>query len=71
MSLVSADKGVAQLAAQNLRFIAQAERQPNAPINPGMSLDERSRRHPIYEKMGDPNIVVVGKFNGHLLKFLK
>jgi neurofibromin 1 len=60
-SLTSADKGVAQLAAQSLRVIAQAERQANAPTNPGMSPEERSRRHPVYERMGDPNVIVVGK----------
>ena len=63
VSLTSADKGVAQLAAQSLRAIAQAERQSDAPINHAMSQEERSRRHPVYEKMGDPSIVVFGKFN--------
>jgi hypothetical protein len=62
VSLTSADKGVAQLAAQSLRAIAQAERQSDAPINHAMSQEERSRRHPVYEKMGDPSIVVFGKF---------
>jgi hypothetical protein len=67
VSLMSADKDVCQLGAQGLRFLAQAERQTGAPINPGMSEEERSRRHPVYEQMGDPIVVVVGKSNGHCL----
>lgn len=60
---MSADKAVSQIAAQTLRLIAQAERRPGAPLNPRVSEEERFRRHPIYEKLGDPNILVVGKSN--------
>jgi hypothetical protein len=63
VSLMSADKSLAHLAAQCLRFIAHAERQADAPVNLGMSLEERTRRHPVYERMGDPNVIVIGKFN--------
>jgi hypothetical protein len=68
VSLMSADKGVSQLAAQSLRIIAQAERQPDTPVNSGMSEEERSRRHPVYDRMGDPNIVVFGKPNEYRLE---
>ena len=52
---------VSQLAAQGLRLIAQAERHPDAPINMGLTEEERSKRNPIYEQLGDPSVVVVGK----------
>lgn len=62
VSLTSADKGVSQLAAQGLRHIAKAEQQPGSPNNPGVTMEERSRRHSIYEQIGDPNVIVVGKY---------
>lgn len=52
---------VSQLAAQGLRLIAQAERHPDAPVNMGLTEEERSKRNPIYEQLGDPSVVVVGK----------
>jgi len=63
VSLMSADKSLAHLAAQCLRLMAHAERQPDAPVNLGMSLEERTRRHPVYERMGDPNVIVIGNTN--------
>jgi hypothetical protein len=67
VSLMSADKGVSQLAAQSLRIIAEAERHPDAPIHSGMSTEERCRRHPVYERLGDPNVVVVGESNKYIM----
>lgn len=61
VSLTSADKGVSQLAAQGLRCIAQAECQ-GGPVNSGVPEEERSKRHAVYEQLGDPNVVVVGEF---------
>lgn len=52
---------VSQLAAQGLRLIAQAERHPDAPVNMGLTDEERSKRNPIYEQLGDPSVVVVGE----------
>ncbi|EIW76207.1 hypothetical protein CONPUDRAFT_64047 [Coniophora puteana RWD-64-598 SS2] len=60
VSLTSASSDVTQLAAQGLRMIAQAERQPGAPVNNGFTEEDRSRRLPIYEQLGDPHIVIVG-----------
>jgi hypothetical protein len=52
---------VSQLAAQGLRLIAQAERHPDAPVNMGLTEEERSKRNPIYEQLGDPSVVIVGE----------
>lgn len=60
-SLTSVNSEVSQLAAQGLRCIAQAERHPNAPVNPRLTEEERSKRNPIYEQLGDPSVVIVGK----------
>ncbi|KAI6003613.1 hypothetical protein EDD15DRAFT_2567619 [Pisolithus albus] len=61
VSLTSANSEVSQLAAQGLRSIAQAERHPKAPINTGLTEEERSKRNPIYEQLGDPGVVIVGR----------
>lgn len=62
VSLTSVSSDVSQLAAQGLRLIAQAERQPGAPVNHGLTEEERSKRNPIYEQLGDPRIVIVGVY---------
>ncbi|KAI6130277.1 hypothetical protein EDD16DRAFT_1541379 [Pisolithus croceorrhizus] len=61
VSLTSANSEVSQLAAQGLRSIAQAERHPKAPINTGLTEEERSKRNPIYEQLGDPGVVIVAR----------
>lgn len=61
VTLTSADKGVAHLAAQALRYIALAEMQPGAPSNPGISEIERRQRHNVYVQLGDPNVIVIGE----------
>lgn len=61
ISLTSADKGISRIAAEGLRYIAQAERQPNTPVNSGISDEERAKRHSVYEELGDPNVIVFGK----------
>lgn len=66
ISLTSADKGISHIAADGLRFIAQAERQPNTPVNSGISNEERAKRHSVYEQLGDPNVIVFGKISGSL-----
>jgi hypothetical protein len=60
VSLTSVSSDVSQLAAQGLRLIAQAERQPGAPVNHGLTEEERSKRNPIYEQLGDPSVIIVG-----------
>ncbi|KAI9574812.1 hypothetical protein HD554DRAFT_2201766 [Boletus coccyginus] len=61
VSLTSVNSEVSQLAAHGLRLIAQAERHPDAPVNMGLTEEERSKRNPIYEQLGDPSVVVVGR----------
>jgi hypothetical protein len=60
--LTSADNHVSQTAAQCLRLIAHAERQPGAPVNPYISDEELSKRNPIYEQLGDPNVTIIGSW---------
>jgi neurofibromin 1 len=61
VSLTSADTGVSNLAAQTLRLIAIAERQPDVPINPALTEEERVSRHAVYEKIGAPRTVITGQ----------
>ncbi|KAF9226729.1 hypothetical protein BS17DRAFT_500836 [Gyrodon lividus] len=61
VSLTSVNSDVSQLAAQGLRLIAQAERHPDAPANMGLTEEEKSKRNPIYEQLGDPSVVIVGR----------
>jgi hypothetical protein len=61
ISLTSADNGVAQIAARCLRLITLAERQPDAPENTIHTEEELSKRNPVYEQLGDPNVAVIGK----------
>lgn len=62
VSLTSPDSNVSHLAAQGLRLISHAERQPNAPINPLLNDEDKTNRHPMYEQLGDPKIMLVGEF---------
>ena len=60
VSLTSADTSVSTIAAKALREIALSEgsapAQKRNPIN-----EERARRFAIYEQLGDPTVVTVGK----------
>ncbi|KAG6919754.1 hypothetical protein DXG01_001588 [Tephrocybe rancida] len=64
VSLTSADSNVSALAGKGLRFLARAEHQPGAPVNPTLSDDARSARNLTYEQLGDPTIIVIGRV-GH------
>jgi len=70
VSLTSADIGVSNLAAQTLRLIAIAERQPDVPINPALSEEERVSRHAVYEKIGAPRTVITGQCLSLLFQML-
>jgi hypothetical protein len=63
VSLTSADSNVSHLAAKGLRLLSYAERQPGAPVNSGIREEDRLKRNPIYEQLGDPNVMVVGQFH--------
>jgi neurofibromin 1 len=62
VSLTSADSNVSRLAAKGLRLLSHAERQAGAPVNPGISDEDRLKRHRIYDQLGDPNVMVVGAY---------
>lgn len=67
ISLTSSDTAVCQAAAQGLRALAQAQRVPGAPVNPGVSEEDRSKRNPVFEQLGDPKVAVVGELSEGLL----
>lgn len=60
VSLISADNAVSTIAAKALREIALAEGSPTARKNGEIS-EERAKRFTIYEQLGDPTVVTVGK----------
>ncbi len=63
VALTSSDSGTSELAAKGLRLISHAERQRDVPINPFISDEDRSKRNPVYEQLGDPRITVAGNLN--------
>ncbi|CCM02314.1 uncharacterized protein FIBRA_04405 [Fibroporia radiculosa] len=64
VSLTSADTSVTLTAAHCLRLLAQAETAPDAPVASEISDDERVKRYPVYEQLGDPKVMVIGRV-GH------
>lgn len=70
VSLTSADSNVSHLAAKGLRLLSHAERQPGAPLNTSIHEEDRLKRNPIYEQLGDPNVMVVGMFYTNFLQNL-
>ena len=65
VALASLDNAISQAAAKGLRLISYAERMPGAPVNPYINDDDKSKRNPIYEQLGDPG-APIGK---HCNKF--
>ena len=61
VALSSSDSGTSELAAKGLRLISHAERIPGVPVNPFISDEDRSKRNPVYEQLGD--ITVAGQLN--------
>jgi hypothetical protein len=61
ISLSSNNSSVSLTAARCLRYIAEAERCPDAPLNPAISDDERVKRYPVYDQLGDPQVPLVGR----------
>ncbi|KAH8118768.1 hypothetical protein DFH11DRAFT_1839273 [Phellopilus nigrolimitatus] len=58
--LTSMDTTISALAAKGLREIAIAECLPN-PYRPFEETDDAAKRYPVYEQLGDPSVVVVGR----------
>lgn len=69
VALASADNDLSRLAAEGLRLICLAENQPDVPLNPTITDEDRARRNPIYEQLGDPRVAMVGKFRYFVLFF--
>ncbi|KAI0089247.1 hypothetical protein BDY19DRAFT_1089227 [Irpex rosettiformis] len=61
VSLTSADRTVSATSAQCLRLIAGAERQRGSPPAHLISEEEKARRYPVYEQLGDPKALVLGR----------
>ena len=72
VALSSADNDISNAAARGLRLISHAERQLDSPVNPYISDEDKSKRNPIYEQLGDPRATVAGELIQTLLPlFLK
>ena len=61
ISLTSLNINVSLTAAHCLRFIGEVERFPNAPLSETVPKEERTKRYPIYDQIGDPKIPVLGR----------
>jgi len=61
VSLTSLNINVSLTAAHCLRLIAEAERLPGVPLNENMSEEDRVKRYPIYDQIGDPKVPVLGR----------
>ena len=61
VSLTSLNINVSLTAGHCLRLIAEAERFPDVPLNEKVSEEDRVKRYPIYDQIGDPKVPVVGR----------
>lgn len=68
VALSSADNDISNASATGLRLISHAERQPDSPVNPYISDEDKSKRNPIYEQLGDPRATVAGEFIQTILR---
>ncbi|KAF7335246.1 hypothetical protein MSAN_02335100 [Mycena sanguinolenta] len=59
VTLASESANVSQLAARGLRYVAYIEGLPGA--TPVMDGDLASKRHLVYEQLGDPRVLYVGR----------
>ncbi|KAJ2930404.1 hypothetical protein H1R20_g6694, partial [Candolleomyces eurysporus] len=69
-ALPSANVDMSHLAAKGLRLISLMDSLPNAPISVLLSEEETSKRNFIYEQLGDPNVVLIGRV-GHQRRIRK
>ncbi|KAF9067659.1 hypothetical protein BDP27DRAFT_1225535 [Rhodocollybia butyracea] len=60
-SLPSADLVVSHTAAKGLRLLVHIERQVDAPNNPTISEEDKSKRYPVYDRLGDPKVLIIGR----------
>ncbi|KAF5371189.1 hypothetical protein D9758_004214 [Tetrapyrgos nigripes] len=61
VSLPSADNDISHVAAQGLRLLTHLENQVDAPVNNIISEDDKGKRYPVYDRLGDPKVMVVGR----------
>jgi hypothetical protein len=57
ISLTSVESDISQLSAKGLRLIAYLERQPSFPK---IASPNAQHRLTIYDRLGDPKIMVIG-----------
>ncbi|KAJ6560168.1 hypothetical protein B0H19DRAFT_1376000 [Mycena capillaripes] len=69
VTLTSEDNSVSQLAAKGLRYLAYMESVPGASSLPADD-DVMSKRHLVYEQLGDPRVLIVGRV-GHQKRLRK
>lgn len=60
VTLTSEDNAVSLLAAKGLRYLAYLERLPGAAPAPLDDDEMLSKRHLVYEQLGDPRVPIVG-----------
>ncbi|KAJ7265356.1 hypothetical protein B0H12DRAFT_1201035 [Mycena haematopus] len=70
VTLASEANNVSQLAARGLRYVAYIESLPGASAAPVGDDDMVSKRHLVYEQLGDPRVVFVGRV-GHQMRLRK
>ncbi|KAJ7181585.1 hypothetical protein C8R43DRAFT_1229418 [Mycena crocata] len=61
VTLTSEDSDISYLAARGLRYLAYLESVPGAPPAPVADDEQLSKRHLVYEQLGDPRVVIVGR----------
>ena len=61
ISLTSLNINVSLTAAHCLRFIGEVERFPGVPLSDSITEEERVKRYPIYDQLGDPKVLVLGR----------
>lgn len=60
VTLTSAERHASAMAATCLRLIAGAERQKGNPPPHLTSEEEKAKRYPVFEQLGDPKSLVLG-----------
>ncbi|KAF5334397.1 hypothetical protein D9611_013526 [Ephemerocybe angulata] len=60
-TLPAANTEMSLLATKGLRLISLVDRQPDAPVSTLLGEEETSKRNFIYQQLGDPRVVTVGR----------
>ncbi|KAJ6532260.1 hypothetical protein DFH09DRAFT_1370329 [Mycena vulgaris] len=70
VTLTSEDSAISYIAARCLRYLAYLEGVPGAPPAPVVDDELLSKRHLVYEQLGDPRVIIVGRV-GHQKRLRK